>query len=570
MITLKTNTKLVAYTEEAIVTNNISFDTAFYSNKVNAPDITENSLFGDITGTTSVDITEIPPVLFHNNVTNINIFNNDTVPHVINIAKDLLGATTILFKIVLNPNENWIYPIASIKEKVLQNKMAQIGRTLTNQTEILTLSDIGTQLISNYTGVGYQTITIPEGVFDVGNSLEVIRLGNPFGILVDNQITQAINIEKFSKHKFAKLSLLYLNLDTKENWIVSGGSSQGIMYASPDVEYSTLTGVEEDDDYIYYTYYLMSVTTNSSLYTHTVKIYDKNTGTTRHFFAPIVYQSIPAGIYRLKHASVYIYMLGWYNGNGVARRLSFLNGTPIDSLLSYTQSSVTVIAPQKCVEYRVNGQYRFIVRHNTNSTTANFFETYYSNGIFYNTDRLLPLQWGFYSGCWDGINSTGAGTSYILLSKSTGGINKIDTHNLTSVATLARDQCLFINTVIINGYAWYLRANYIGRVAFADLSNTEWILPFSAGSNITFKLESFNEVDNIIYVVEHNGYRYVKFYINDPNNFEIFDLTTDLDTYIIRGVSYLHSTRQLYIHAYRTSSVEIPTMIYAKTLIYQQ
>jgi len=260
------------------------------------------------------------------------------------------------------------------------------------------------------------------------------------------------------------------------------------------------------------------------------------------------------GFYKLKELDLcYSFVLGLTNQTHGNR---YVLKNMIRDLNLLFDTSTSQNGYQKVFEYQINDVYHIISR-NMGNGTQNFVEYKFENSSFVATGRDFlsgVTNQGFYSGCWNGINCTEAHTSFALISKKSGGINKVDLFDMSIVATLARNECVFINIKTINDYAWYIRGSFIGRLKMSDMSFNEWNMGFTL-FDIRFVGAKFDETDKKIFAAEYNGYRYVVVDMNDPDNFEIVDLSLELEGMLICGLSYLESNKTLFVHSYANGDV---------------
>ena len=572
IITLDSTTNSLTIQQlEATVTNESTFKTSYYDGKASEGFVTYGTTKGSTNGITPVEIAGAPASTYNRNVDSVLINNTDTVRHTYKIVdKDTASVDIDYAPFTIEPGQSYVFPQQNATQLLLATAPPEIGRTITIADDDLLITDVGTRILSNYSGTGIQTLTIPEGIYSIGDVIRIIRLDGVFKLEVENAATQEINTNCFSNKKDDEIELIYVRDNGGlESWIVINGLYTG--YVALDTIYDTITGIEEDDDYIY-TLKIFQVMSNRNLQPSNLgiyEIYNKLTLAKRAvcFYTTALTNVCGRGLMRLLNSEVICSIGNFYTGSNILYSRATMSGGLLSRLVSF-QIHNNQLGKQIPFDY-TDGGVILGIHYNDVNSGANIIEMAFDGTSWATSGRTLATgvaNYGFHGGCWDGIDSTGAGTSYILVATKATGVRKIDTHDLSNHTTIALNACYPINEIEDDGYMWYVRGTKFGKMAFSDGTYTEWETSINLGDNYYINTKWDRTTLNY-FIAEVNGYRIVKFNSATPDDWEIIDMSVYLDGYSIMGISYLESTQVLYVHCYRDSELSSWDM---KTIPLQQ
>lgn len=560
MITLITATsKLVAELGEVLGTVQPVFNTAFYTNKADATDVVESSSIGSFNSTTKVDLVAAPSSTFNRNITDILISNIDTIGHNFRVISDENGVFKTLFQFYLAPTETWGYPLPETTSIKVINSKAATGRTVTTATDTLAVSDAQSRMIANHTGVPIQAFTIPAGVFTIGDTIRIMRIGKTFKFVVANSGTQEINTEIFSGIVGQEIELIYLrNNNGKESWIAKGES-----YKFSSVEGITkddIVGLSETTNFIVEVkkdHNLVTLSSATSLTSYAFKTINKTTLEER-FFTTTRYEP-NRGIHLLSQADsivVHHYCITSTNSLATKTRIN-LNGLLKSDLVFQQHSSPA--GHQKVFMYSVSGVLRVLIGSaGLNSTSIAEYNYAADAFAVAATPRNITVASNnnFNGGAWDGVDSTALTTSYIYVACRITGILKVDIFNLSISATLVLLDHHIMEDTFLNGYFWATNNAANGNIVRIDTAMTATtynigIRMFDRG----FVTSIYDATNLKLYLGEPSGTRIVIFDVVAFTH-TVWDIAAQLTGgYTIFSVSWLLSQRTLTVLANRAAEL---------------
>lgn len=496
-------------------------------------------------GTTDVQLMAAPSATYLRTLTDGKFHNADTIAHTVILMTTISASQVVHYRKYIQPNETAVYPkdFTEIQSLKVLSAKTNGGRTVTTQTDTLLITDVNSEILAEYTGTGIQTFTIPKATYTVWDTITIRRLGNQFKVVVEDGAEQTLNSECYSGIVGELITLRYIRDNAgKEQWQMTNGFLGNTLV---ELINEPIICCAENSNYIVYGY--RHVEQGGAYSGNLFLIVDKNLNTSRRINAT----NLNLRGLRFFELSDSVFTVGNvvanYNSTGIVRTRINTSGILVRDLLTQTYGSYNL---NPGCEYTING-----VVYCCLYIYGDYLAEYLLNGGTY-TSTAKTAAGKYYDTAWDEVDCTGAGTSYLYTIIASTGLRKIDAYDYSTISTQTGIQSgYFINKVPINGYFYIAQGALIIRYKISDGT---YSIILTVGYTIHTALYrytiAYNDLTDIAYLSEVDGYRICVFNLNDESSSTI-DVSASLNSHSLYTVSILPSLGKLFFSGWKTSEL---------------